>query len=210
MDFDFYAGGIEDAIIALLKQQMPEVKMIETYSGQLDDAASLKEAIASKARQFPLIMVSYADGEDIPTPATSGVMGKPLHFRHDCTFVVICVSNDARGSETQRRGHLGCYKLVAKVREHLTGRRFAKSVEGVKHNLTAQVLKPLSNEFVARLPSMTAYAVPFTTSFDWSSPDRQEAGRAVTEVVIATDSTGETIVQMPENLPGVSFSAGEN
>jgi len=206
MDFDFYAIGIEDAIIALLKQQMPEAKMIETYSGQLDDAASLKEAIASKGRKFPLIMVSYADGEDVPSPPTSGVLGRSLHFRHDCTFVVICVSNNARGDEQRRRGPNGCYSLLAQVRKHLTGLRFTKSVEGEKHLLTSQPLKPLSNEYVARMPSMTAYAVPFTTSFNWSSPDRTATGIDVSELVVGVDNNLNSAISQPgQNLPGVTY-----
>lgn len=216
MDFDFYAGGIEDAIIEALKSGMTGVKMIETYSGQLDDPESLKAAIASKARSYPLVMVSYGDGVDVRDPATSAVLGRSLIFRHDCSFAVICVSTDARGETERRRGGGGTYAMIGQVRRLLTGLRFSKMVTEtvddeeveVKYLLTTEVLVPVANEYIAKLPNMTAYAVIFATAFKWKSPDRTEAGIDVTELIVGVTEMGVAPNVVPEGPPGVSAEVG--
>src|SRR5436190_19457633 len=99
LDFNFYAGGIEDGIIEILTEPMKAVggKGFETYSGQLDDEKVLKEAIASLAPKFPLTMVSYAGGESKRDPATSAVFNRPLYYRHDCSFTVIVADANPQG-----------------------------------------------------------------------------------------------------------------
>ena len=47
---------------------------------------------------------------------------------------------------------------------------------------------PTANEFIARLPNITAYAVPFDTYFKWSSKDRSGDGTAVTQLVLGVES----------------------
>jgi len=209
-DFEFYVGGIEDAILQILENQMKPlgVKEFATYSGELD-SENLRQAISSLTPRFPLVMVSYAQGEDTKMPVTSPVLGSPLHFRHDCTFVVVCASADARGDLAQRRGKLvgdkklGCYTMLSKVREILTGVRFKKTVDDEEILLTNLPLMPEANEFIARLPRITAYAVPFQTFFNWSSQDRSEAGTAVTEFSVGVESLN-THGDM-NNLPGVKI-----
>lgn len=203
MDFDFVAGGIEDGTLAILEDGMTGVKAFETYSGQLDNE-NLKRAIGEMSNKYPLIMVSYADGVDIRSAATSAVLGRSLHFRHDCSFVVICAADDPRGEKQRRRGSTGTYAMMAKVRELLTGRRISKVVDGVTHLLTSEPLIPVSNEFVAKLPNITAYAVIFETSFNWSSPDRTAEGIPVTDFVLDVESLNSPR-QNEGLLPGVEF-----
>lgn len=212
-DFDFYIGGIEDAMIKKLEETMKEslgVKKFALYSGELSDPTQLKSAIGALTPQFPLVMVSYADGEDTDHTKTSPVKGESNVYRHDCTFVVICASNDSRGIEAQRRGKAGTYKMLAAVRKHLSGliiKAIYKADEnsaGVEVQLTLTPLKPLANEFIARLPNMTAYAVPFETYFKWSTVDRTETGTAVSEIILGVESLNTSSGQS-ENTPGVTF-----
>lgn len=210
LDFEFYAGGIEDAIIALLAGMRTAplgVKELTTYSGELDPE-NLKKAIASRGGQFPLVMVSYADGEDKRLPATSAVLGAPLEYRHDCTFAVICADNNPLGENKRRRSKV--YPMIAKVREELTGRRLTKTVgegeEAETFLLTHDVLEPIANEYIMRLPDITAYAVIFRTYFRWSSPDRSTAGRAVESIAVGVDSTNSQVAN-PGGTPGVTFGS---
>lgn len=211
MDFEFFVGGIEDAILQLLKDVMQPlgVKEFATYSGELD-TEQLKKAISSLTPRFPLVMVSYAEGVDTQMPSTSAVLGSPIHFRHDCTFLVVCASADARGDYAQRRGRLvgnkkvGCYKMLSKVRETLSGLRIKTVVENDDVLLTNQPLMPESNEFIARLPNITAYAIPFQTYFNWSTKDRSRDGTAVTEVSVGVNSLNAPS-EPNNNLPGVKF-----
>ena len=131
MDFDFYVGGIEDAILQILESEMKPlgVKEFATYSGELD-SEQLKKAIGSLTPRFPLIMVAYAQGEDTQVPITSPVFGSPIHFRHDCNFMVVCASGDSRGDKVQRRGKIGCYQMLSKVREILSGLQISLNVDG--------------------------------------------------------------------------------
>lgn len=215
LDFEFYAGGIEDAIIQLLESQMKSlgVKDFATYSGELD-SENLKKALGELTLRFPLIMVSYADGEDTELLKTSPVFGSPITFRHDCTFIVICASADARGTNAQRRGalvgnkKLGVYQMIARVRELLSGLQIKAMHEGKEVLLTLQPLMPKANEFIARLPNISAYAVPFETYFKWSSVDRSEAGDEVSEIILDVDSLNTPSGQT-ENVPGVKITLGE-
>ncbi len=207
-DFEFFVGGIEDAILQLLENELKPlgVKEFATYSGELD-SENLRQAIGALSPRFPLVMVSYAQGIDTQMPITSPVLGKPIHFRHDCNFIVVCASADARGDLAQRRGKLvgnkkiGCYKMLSKVRELLTGIRFKTSVEDEDVLLTYQPLMPEATEFIARLPQITAYAVPFKTYFKWSSIDRGVSGTAVSELILGVDKNETKI--LPDERPGV-------
>lgn len=209
LDFEFYAGGIEDGILELLTTKMRPaplgVKQFETYSGQLD-TANFEKALASKATIYPLVMVSYADGEDTRMPATSAVLGRSQIYRHDCTFAVICADNNPQGERSRRRSKV--YAMIAAVRETLAGRRLKKLVDDEEVLLTFDVLEPVANEYIARLPNITAYAVIFRTWFKWRSPDRTGEAVDVTDVIVGVDSLNEATVQDPTNLPGVTI--GEN
>lgn len=209
-DFEFYVGGIEDAILQLLENEMKPlgVKTFATYSGELSDPAKVKEAIGALSPKFPLVLVSYGDGEDKQIPVVSPVLGEPIPFRHDCSFIVICASADARGDSARRRGQLvgnkriGCYKMLSKVRETLSGLQIKAVCEGEEVLLTYAPLMPTANEYIARLPDITAYAVPFATYFKWLSKDRSEAGIAVEEFVLDVESLN-TSGDQNNNLPGV-------
>lgn len=218
-DFEFYVGGIEDAILQLLENEMRflGVKTFATYSGELSEPERMKAALGELSPTFPLVMVSYADGEDKQTPVTSPVGGEPIHFKHLCTFVVICASADARGELAQRRGKLvgskkiGVYGMLAKVREILSGlqiKTIAENAEGeeVEVLLTYAPLVPTANEFIARLKGITAYAVPFETYFKWSSKDRSaNDGSAVEQVVLDVTSLNTSGLR-DENKPGVRIT----
>lgn len=207
-DFEFYVGGIEDGIIEILTEAMKPlgVKEFATYSGELD-SEQLKKAIGALTPRFPLVMVAYSQGEDVQSPVTSKVFGKPIHFRHDCEFLIVCASADARGDKAQRRGSLvgtkklGCYTMLAKVREVLTGLQLKTSVADEEVLLTYQPLVPVANEFIARLPNITAYAVPFQTYFKWSSADRSVAATEINELVLGVNKNNTTV--LPDESPGV-------
>lgn len=211
LDFEFYVGGIEDAILQLLEAEMKPlgVKEFAVYSGELD-SENLKRSLSELAPRFPLVLVSYADGEDKQLPPVSPVFGESIHFRHDCNFTVVCATNDARGTAAQRRGaltgtkKLGVYKMLAKVREILSGLQISIVPEGETETilLTYSPLVPLANEFIARLPQITAYAVPFETYFKWSTKDRSTAGTPVSAVVLGVGSRNAP--NRPDgNVPGI-------
>lgn len=207
-DFEFYVGNIEDAILALLEQALKPlgVKTFELYSGDLD-ADSLKKAIAAIAPKFPLVMVSYTDGSDVQDPKTAPVLGKSLHFRHECSFVVICASDDARGETARRRGsatngnRIGTYRMLSKARETLSGLRLFVDENGTDVVLTSQPLMPSANEYIARMPGITAYAVIFDTEFRYSTLDRRTEGTAVSELILNVN--GNDSSTLLNEAPGV-------
>jgi len=207
LDFEFYAGGIEDGIIEILTATMKpdplKVREVTTYSGELDDPEMVEEAIAAEMRQFPLVMVGYGSGEDVRSPVTAPVLGRSLHYRHECTYIVVCADDNPRGERARRRSKV--YAMLAKVREELTGRRLKTVIEDEEYLLTCDVFEPMSNEFIVRLPNITAYAVIFKTAFKWSSPDRTLPGTAVDELVLGVESNNSGVVQNPHNVPGVSY-----
>lgn len=209
LGFEFFAGGIEDGILEVLEGVMKPlgVRTFSTYSGELD-SDNLKKAINDITPNFPMIMVSYTDGTDKPMPATSSIPGRSLHFRHDCSFAVICVVDDARGETARRRGKpigskkIGVYSMMAAVRNTLSGLQLITMVEEERVILTNGLLTPVANEFIARVPQMTAYAVIFETYFQWSSPKRGEAGTQVQQLVLGVESLNSPS-EANSNTPGV-------
>ncbi len=214
-DFDFYVGGIEDAILALLETEMKPlgVKTFATYSGELD-SDNLKRAIGALAPKFPLVMVSYTDGKDINSPMESPVFGKPRVFKHECSFAVICAANDSRGENARRRGALvgtkrmGVYQMLSKVRDLLSDLQLKAIYEGQEVLLTYKPLEPSATEFIARIPEVTAYAEIFDTYFKWETRDRSQAGTNVTEFILDVDSLNALDVPEEQNLPGVKYIGG--
>ncbi len=207
-DFEFYVGGIEDAILDLLEEKLKEfgVKTFAYYSGELD-SDNLKTALSTLTATFPLIMVSYTQGKDVKDPKTSAVFGQPTHYRHDCSFVVMCLSNDARGETARRRGKavgnkkIGAYKMISKARKELGGVRFVPEIEGEKITLNTP-LELADVDYVGKLPNITAYAAHFETSFKFSTEDRSVATRQVDRLTIAVEKNESAI--LPANTPGVS------
>jgi phage gp37-like protein len=212
-DFDFYAGGIEDGIIEILRPAMtPQplgVRNLTTYSGELDPD-NLKKAIASMPSVFPMVMVSYADGEDSLFAKSSPVLGRPRVYRHECTFVVICADNNPQGERNRRRSKV--YSMIAAVRRELTDRRLKKlvgeDVETEEVLLTTEPFEPIANDYIMRMPDITAYAVVFKTAFNWESEDRTGDGIPVTDILVGAESLNEE-TENAGNLPGVHVSQGE-
>lgn len=211
-DFEFYVGNIEDAILTALEAELKPlgVKTFAAYSGELD-SENLKKAIATLIPKFPLVLVSYTDGEDKQDAKTAPVLGRPLHFRHECSFAVICASNDARGETARRRGKLtltkkiGVYTMLSKVRKVLGGMRFSIMDDDEKVTLTESPLMPNGIEYIARVPQITAYATVFETYFRYSTVDRQSAGTDVSELVLGVESRNAPSDTKP-NVPGVIFN----
>ena len=211
-DFNFYVGGIEDAMLALLEKELKPlgVKTFATYSGEMD-ADNLKKALSELSSSFPLVMVSYTDGKDVQLPRQAGVLGKARQFQHECSFAVICAADDSRGENARRRGALvgskkiGVYQMLSKAREILIDLRLKINVEGEDEPvlLTYQPLMPSGTEFIARLKEVTAYAQIFDTYFKFQSLDRSEAGIPVSEFVLDVESLNDAT--LPANKPGVEI-----
>lgn len=208
LDFEFYAGGIEDGILEALKTPMQALGVLSfaSYSGQLDSPEDLKSAISSQTLRYPFVMASYAGGEMAKMPPTAPVLGRSLHYRHDCSFAVIVADNNPQGEKARRRNK--AYQMIAVVWNTLAGVRLKKQVGDDQVLLNTQVLEPIENIQI-RLPGITAYGIVFDTSFRWTSPDRTQAGTAVEELIVGVESLNE--LNVPEaGLPGVNFTVGEN
>jgi hypothetical protein len=210
LDFNFYAGGIEDGILAALKAALPAgVKAtFGTYSGQLENPDELKKALGEMTPVFPLIMASYAEGFDEPE-AVSPVLGLSRPYKHMCEFGIIVASDDARGEDARRRGTFGTYPLIAFVKEVLTELLLTMEVEESKYQLTISPLRPTTSEVVLKMANITAYIIFFQTAFRWYSKDRQQAGVPVSEFVLQVDSLNDQGGN-PGNMPGVEFETSGN
>jgi phage gp37-like protein len=209
LDFEFYAGGLEDGILGLLKTRMATIGVtnLGTYSGELDTPEALKEALKTQVIKPPCVLVSYAGGEDIRQPATSTVDGRILHYRHECSFGIVAVDSNPQGEDKRRRGKI--FKMIAAVQRELTGRRLKKTVEDVAYLLNTDVFEPLEVIPIAKLPDMTAYGITIGTAFKWSSPDRTAEPIDVTDLVVGVSSLNDAgTMRRPPELPGVRAEVG--
>lgn len=218
-DFDFYVGGIEDAMLQSLEAEMRElgVKTFATYSGELSDPDNLKKALSALVPKFPLVMVAYTDGKDVQLPATFSAFGAAQIYQHECSFAVICASNDSRGEKARRRGvgarKIGTYQMLAKVREILSNLQIYANLQIENQPdesvlLTLKPLTPSATEFIARIPEVTAYAEIFDTYFKWETRDRREAGTAVSQVIIQVERTNTPTELPTDTLPGTKLIGG--
>jgi phage gp37-like protein len=230
-DFDFVVGALEDGIRQLLEFRYrksdanPDGYLktgVGSYAGELDEK-NLRNAIESLSGNLPLMLVSYGQGVDQMSPATSPAFGEPRSWRHTCIFTVMVLDNNARGEVEQRRGAVGdagAYKMIADVYAGLSGVSFAwrppagdepakvvrlvpnrpKAATDVALNL--EPLRPDGIDYVARLKGLTAYAVHFETYFNWIEPDRRAADGTVEELVFEVTPLGG-LGQRAEGGPGV-------
>lgn len=232
LQFNDYVGGIEDGIIGVLtarRKVHPDhpdryLKDIGSYGGELDEN-TLRETLNEVQDRIPLALVGYTDGEDTLMPATAPVFGQPRTYRHDCSFAIIAVAEDARGGTAQRRGaagSVGVYQMLADFRQDLSGlwlirkgdtivtRAGDRPLAADEQLLTFDPLKPAdakqnrsSIQFIARLPEMTAYAVVFDTWFEWTEDDRRGGTTPVTELIFEATVRDARNRQI-EQLPGVT------
>lgn len=204
--FDFFVGGLEDGIAAALNAAITYPKQVAVYGGELD-SENLRVALGDLIASFPLFLVSYGEGKDVESPPTPPVPPTlPRFFKHECSFAVYCVSDDARSEQDRRRSNdavgIGVYKMIADAREALSGlqvKAASAEGEGAPILLNPEPLKPAGVEYIARMPGLTAYMVLFTTYFRYQTPDRSATGPLVRELVFEVKNTekGEA------NLPGV-------
>jgi phage gp37-like protein len=209
-DFEFYAGGIEDGILATLKTEMQAagvtVRTYAHYTGQLDDAEEVKRSISQMELRTPFVLVAYAGGENTNDPPTPQVRGFSRSFRHECSFSVIVGDDNPQGDGKRRRGAI--YKMLSVVWNSLTDRRLKKVEDDEQILLNTVGFVPVENVPIANLPNMTAFGVVLDTTFKWESPDRTVEGQPVEEVIVGVDSKDP--LRLPEsNLPGVKFVIGE-
>ena len=202
LDFNFYAGGIEDGILEVLETPMKAigVRSFATYSGQLDSAEDLKNAIASQVLQYPFVMVSYAGGESVRDPATAAVLGRPLHYRHACSFGVIVADNNSQGEKSRRRNKV--YQMISIVWDSLAGVRLKRAIDEDQFLLNTDPMEPIENITIAKMPNITAFGVIIDTAFRWSSPDRTVAGTGVTELIVGAGALNSPS-SLPAEAPGV-------
>lgn len=199
-EWDYQVVGIESGILQVLTSALggPEgyVRTLMAYNGELDEKR-LREAINDLLPTFPLMLVTYTDGDDETNPAVPPVAGETFVVSHKCTFSVICCSDDARGESARK---VGVYKMVADARRLLSGLKFSKTEGDERVLLNELPLTPSGVEYLARLPELTAYAQHFDTNFRWETPDR----RVVVEgesIMTSAAPMGDS--RMQRNLPGV-------
>jgi|CXWL01.1.fsa_nt_gi phage gp37-like protein len=224
LDFEFYAGGIEDGILEVLKEPMKAigVKSLGTYSGELDDAAAIEDAISQQTFQLPGVLVTYAGGENANNPKTSPVLGRPRSFRHECSFGVIVLDDNPQGERARRRGKI--FKMQSVVWRELTDRRLKKVAEGEgyviiaspfesvgdgEYLLTVDPFEPVETIVIPKLPNITAICQIFDTAFKWMSEDRTAAGTTAEEIEVEVENSWNRIPgREPAGPPGVSAEVG--
>ncbi|MDA8088451.1 MAG: DUF1834 family protein [Nitrospiraceae bacterium] len=138
---------IEDGIISALQAQVPYLKTVETYAGQLD------KEIAELPRSFPAAYVAYqgskfewVDGENWQEWPTFKVLIAARSLR-----IVSGINEDVR------KGTEGAYQAVTDVLAALTNQTFG---------LAIYKLRPERTELVFVNKTTAIYGIDFTTMFD--------------------------------------------
>ncbi len=175
-------GRLEEVIVDLLFTGMPYVKVVSTYNGELGDRAKLVEALRTLKGEMPLVLIGYTGGKDEPVGRPPSPNG-PLELRHEATIEVVCCADDSRaqykreragGTLTRKGGMALSHRMFSDVRELLTNRQFAVTVDDEQVVLNEGELIPLDNEYIERITGLTAVSTPFGLYFDYATPDHAE------------------------------------
>lgn len=136
---------IEDAIIAAVRAEMPDLKTVKNYAGELEEADLEKMTFL-----FPAAFIIYRGG-----PQT-WIDGQT--FNEQPTFAVLFASKNFRGDEKVRKSpKKGIYKFLKKGMEVLTNQTFGLDIER---------LAPTRKYLVFTSKSWAAYGIDFVTNFD--------------------------------------------
>jgi phage gp37-like protein len=141
MDFE----TIEDSIIAELKAQIPYLRSVETYAGQLEDE------IEALPLRFPAAYVAYG-GSDF-APGEAGSAGR----REACAFSVLVGARSLKGQEKARKEAGGAYDAVRDVLAALADKDFGLGIEP---------LAPMRTSLLFAGRETAVYAVEFRTAFE--------------------------------------------
>jgi phage gp37-like protein len=144
MDFE----QIEDSIMDALKKDLPYLKSVETYAGQIE------AEIEKLPLRSPAAYVVYG-GSDL------GWVDGP-NYHEKVTFNVLLVTKDLRGNKAARKGgsapgDIGAYQLIKGVLDTLTNRNFDLDIER---------LQPVRVSLVFMGRTTAVYGIGFQTGFD--------------------------------------------
>jgi hypothetical protein len=199
---------IEEAIVELLFDEMPYVRVVSTYNGELGDRDKLVEALRTLKNDFPLVLVGYTGGTDevVRRPATPN---GPTELIHHGTVEIVSCADDSlaqfkhvRGAAplTRKGGMALTHRMFSDTRALLTNRQFTKTVGGdEKVILNEGELVPQDNDYVERITGMTAVSTPFTLSFSYVTPGAPAPPSGVVNLInFSIDSpAGGALTQLP-------------
>lgn len=206
-NFEFFVSNIEDAVIAALEGKAGGyARDIALYSGELDSAAQLRDALVALEARFPLFLVTYTEGKSERQTQLAPGIDAPWSVRHNCTFLVICVDDNARGETERRRG---AYGMASDALAALENRQFVyvEEEQDIRIVLTPGEFISTGIEHIASYSDVTAYAVPFETYFYYLTPDWRAAESPVEQIVFEVNPLNSP--RRGTGLPGVSVSIEE-
>lgn len=141
MDFE----TIEDGIIAEITAQVPYLKTVETYAGQLE------EDIDTLPLRFPAAYIAYGGSDFAP-----GGVGGPGQ-RETCAFSVLVCAKSLKGQEKARKQTGGAYDAVRDVLTALVDKDFGLDIEP---------LAPVRTGLLFAGRETAVYSVEFRTAFE--------------------------------------------
>ncbi|MBW2644603.1 MAG: DUF1834 family protein [Deltaproteobacteria bacterium] len=136
---------VEDAIINAVRREMPDLKTVKNYAGELEENDLKKMTF-----QFPAAFIIYRNSVE------TWVDGQT--FNEKATFAVFFASKNFRGDEKVRKDtKKGIYKFLKKGMEVLTNKTFGLDIER---------LAPTRKYLVFTSKEWAAYGIDFVTNFD--------------------------------------------
>jgi len=214
MNFEFHVRGLEDAIVETLSTSGNFGRSeIDLYQGELSSAEDVRKALGNQARRFPLILVAYGStGKPELSPATGTAYGSPRTYSMPCSITILALDRVTRG--TEERSTRGVYALLSDAMEAITDRHFyatrggvpvlnETSIESQLDELVLLNKQPMVIEgidYLARIPNAVAYALIFSTAFDFTSTDRRRT-RTISAINFGIDT--KRVGQLSDTAPGV-------
>ena len=211
LSFGDKVGKLEEAIVDLLFAGMPYVSTVSTYNGELSDRPKLIEALKTLKGMLPLVLVAYTGGTDEEV-AGSPVPNAPVEIIHHATIEVVYCADDSRaqykrvraGDSLTRKGNQALtHRMFSDGRAILSGRQLTIEADGDTQILNEGELTPVANDYIERMPALTAVSTPFTLSFRYTSPDHREPyGGEITTINFDIGRIGDDGRNL-EHPPGV-------
>jgi phage gp37-like protein len=134
---------IQSEIISALRTEIPYLRTVESYAGQLESD------LEGTTVRYPAAYVIYGGSEFAHLDGTA--------HEESVTFTVVAAVRDVRGSSSAISGAQGAYALLLDIIAALTNETFDLDIER---------MRPVRTALLHTGGATTVYGVDFSTRFD--------------------------------------------
>lgn len=212
LTFGEKVSRLEEAVVDLLFTEMPYVRVVATYNGELGDRPKLVEALKTLKGDYPLVFVGYTGGtnELVGRPPSGNA---PLELRHTGTIELVACADDSRAQYRRVRGSQALTRHGGMALTHrmfsdglglLSNRQLTARSEDEDVILNEGELIPADVDYIERVTGLTAVSTTFNFYFDfWTADHRVAPSGEIVKINFDVGTRGRGGAPQLRQPPGV-------